>query len=241
MKQQFRGIDPLMYVRALGLLVRNLSIVVVPLLVGVIGVFFTQIGGAGGGFVGGLTGQIAGFILLLLNGFAFGTALILSDQAWRRGSASFDDGWNDARRKGGDMLFATMGFAFVIYVASYAGSIVGSFGLILMLVAVFFLIYTIAAAAIGGIPGGAAISASIERARANPLPTLVVAIVAALAYIFVSKAIVTLLLPVILPLVGDYAELVARLIGVAAQSLALGYVALILAKTYTDLSFRPRW
>lgn len=236
-----RGIDPLMYLRALGVLARNPVIIIVPLLVGVIGVFFTQIGGAGDGLIGGLTGQIAGFILLLLNGFAFGTACILADQGWRRGKCTFDDGWNDARRKGSDILFATMGFAFVMFVASFAGSLIGGLGFILIALALFFLMYTIPAAAIGGVPGGAALSASIERARENPLPTILVAVVAALAYFFGSQFITSLLASVIVPYTGESAYLVARLIGVVAQSIALGYVALILSKTYTDLSFSRRW
>ncbi len=41
-----------------------------------------------------------------------------------------------------------------------------------------FLIWTIPAAAVGGIPGGAAIQVSIERVRAQPLPAILATVVA---------------------------------------------------------------
>src|SRR5664279_75574 len=233
---QSRNFDPMLYVRALGLLARNPSIIVVPLLMGVVGVFVGQIGGgSGGGIIGGLTG----LLVLLLNLFAFGAACIIADMAWRRGRASFDDGWNEARRKGGEILTAAMGFTFVLYLAQFAGTLVGPLANVLLAVALYFLIYTIPAAAVGGIPGGAALQISIERARSNPLPTVVVAVVSVAAY-FAGL----LLLPYVAPLIALSAfaslNLVVALLATVVQAIAVGYIALIVTKTYADISFGRR-
>jgi hypothetical protein len=234
--QQLRGLDLMMYVRALVLLVRNPSIIVVPLLMGVVGVFIGQIGGgSGGGIIGGLT-QL---LIILLDLFAFGAACIIADAAWRRGRASFDDGWNEARRKGGEILTAAMGFTFVIYLAQFAGTLIGVLANVLLAVALYFLIYTIPAAAIGGVPGGAALQISIERARYHPLPTIVVAIVSVAVYL-----LSTLLMPYFTPLLAQTSfaslNLVAALFGAVVQSIAVGYIALIVTKTYADISFGRR-
>lgn len=240
--QQLRGLDLLMYLRAFGLLVRNPSIVVVPLLMGIVGVFVAQIGGnAGGGVFGSLTAGIMSLLILLLKMFAFGTSCIIADAAWRRGRASFDEGWNDARRKGGDILNAALGFTFVLYAASYAGSLVGPLAPIVLAVAIYFLIYTIPAAAIGGVPGGAALSISIERARYNPLPTIIVTVVSVAAFLSLGFLLAPLFTLVIAPLSFASVNLLSALLGAIVQAIAIGYIALVVTKTYADLSFGRRF
>ena len=240
--RQLRGLDPLLYLRAFGLLARNPSILVVPLLMGIIGVFFGQIGGDpnGGGFVGSLTGGIMSLLVLLLKMFAFGTACIIADAAWRRGRASFDDGWTEARLKGGEILTASLGFTFVLYAASFAGSLIGPLAPILLAVAIYFLIYTIPAAAIGGVPGGAAIQISIERARANPLPTIVVTVVSVAAFLYLGFLLGPLFTYALAPLAFASTNLLAALFGAVVQAIAVGYIALIVTKTYADVSFGRR-
>jgi len=240
--QQLRNLDPLMYVRAFGLFVRNPSIIVVPLLMGIVGVFVAQIGGdpTGGGLFGSLTNGLMSLLILLLKMFAFGAACIIADMAWRRGRASFDDSWNEARRKGAEILTASLGFTFVLYLASFAGSLVGPLAPILVAVAIYFLIYTIPAAAIGGVPGGAALQVSIERARANPLPTIVVAVVSVAAFLYLSVLLAPLLGLLITPLSFASFSLVAALFGAVVQAIAVGYIALIVTKTYSDISFGRR-
>jgi len=236
--QQLRSLDLMIYVRALGLLARNPSIIIVPLLMGVIGVFVGQIGGnsAGSGILGGLTG----LLILLLQMFAFGAACIIADMAWRRGRASFDDGWNEARRKGGEILVAAMGFTFVLYIASFAGSLIGPLAPILTAVAIYFLIYTIPAAAVGGVPGGAALQISIERARNNPLPTIVVAVVSVAAFLYLNVLLAPLFALLLAPLAFASLNLLSALFGAIVQAIAVGYIALIVTKTYADLSFGRR-
>jgi hypothetical protein len=242
--QQLRNLDLLMYLRAFGLLARNPSIIVVPLLMGVIGVFVSQVGGdtAGGGIFGDLTSGITQLLVLLLKMFAFGTACIIADMAWRRGGrASFDDAWNDARRKGGEIITASLGFTFVLYVAAFAGSLVGPLYPVLIAAAIYFLIYTIAAAAIGGVPGGAAIQVSIERARYNPLPTIIVGIVSVAAFLYLNVLLAPLFSMLVAPLSFASEALLAALFGAVVQAIAVGYIALIVTKTYADLSFGRRF
>ncbi len=239
--QQLRGLDLMLYLRAFGLLARNPSIVVVPLLMGIVGVFVAQIGGdPGGGVLGSLTGGIMSLLILLLKMFAFGTACIIADAAWRRGRASFDDSWNDARRKGGEILTASLGFTFVLYAAGFAGSLVGPLAPILLAVAIFFLIYTIPAAAIGGIPGGAALQISIERARYNPLPTVVVTIVSVAAFLYLGFAAGPLFELLLSGVSFASVNLLAALFSAVVQAVAVGYIALIVTKTYSDVSFGRR-
>jgi hypothetical protein len=241
--QQLRGVDLLMYLRALGLLVRNPSIIVIPLLMAVIGVLLAQVSGVSGGgaFLGGVTGGIASFIQLLLELFGFGTACIIADAAWRNGRASFDASWEEARRKGGEILVAALGFTFVLYVAQYAGSLVGVFGLIVVAAAIFFLLYTIPAAAIGGVPGGAALQVSIDRARSNPLPTIITAVVAVAALLYIPIGVASLLALLVAPVTFASYTLVVALIGAVAQAITIAYLALIVTKTYTDISFGRRY
>lgn len=239
--QQLRGLDLMMYLRAFGLLARNPSIVVVPLLMGIVGVFVSQLGGEqGGGILGSLTGGIMSLLILLLKMFAFGTACIIADAAWRRGRASFDESWNEARRKGGEILTASLGFTFVLYAAGYAGSLVGPLAPILLAVAIYFLIYTIPAAAIGGVPGGAAIQISIERARYNPLPTIVVTIVSVAAFLYLSFLLGPLFFALLAPVTFASVTLLGGLLSAVVQAIAVGYIALIVTKTYADVSFGRR-
>ena len=240
----------MMYVRALGLFVRNPSIIVVPLLMAIVGVLVSQVSGAaggGGGVLGGvasgvgsLTNGLMSFLLVLLNMFGFGAACIIADMAWRRGRASFDEGWNEARRKGGEILTAAMGFTFVLYLALFAGTLIGNISLILAAIAIYFLIYTIPAASIGGVPGGAALNVSIERARANPLPTIVVAIVSVALYLFLGVLLAPFIDILLAPLAFASSSLLRALLGALVQAIALSYIALIVTKTYSDISFGRR-
>jgi hypothetical protein len=235
MRPSRERLDLAVYGRAFAVFARNPTVVVLPLLAGVAGVLVHQISElAGAGLLAGITF----FLLLLLQLFALGVSIIIADTGWRRGTASFDDAWQDARTKSRDILFAAFGFTFVLSIAQYASTIVGFVGIILMALAAYFLVYTIAAAAIGGIPGGAAISVSIERVRGAPM----------------TAAILTVVSLVLLVYVGIYASvwiydgtgisspLVADLLGAAVNSILTGYVAVVMAKVYADVSFTmPRW
>ncbi len=237
MKRSREQLDFTTYVRAFAVYARNPTVIVLPLLAALAGVLVNQVNEPLGG--GGLIASITIFILLLLQMFALGVSTIIADQGWRRGTASFDDAWQDARRKGGDILMASFGLTFVMSIAQFAGTIVGSFvGVILLAVAAYFLIYTIPAAAIGGIPGGAAISVSIERVRGGPLNAALLAVVTLVLLYYAPGLLEGALFNVF----NVTSPLIGSVLGAVVQSILMGYIAIVMAKVYNDVSFTtPRW
>ena len=236
-------VDLSTYVRALPLLVRNPQIALAPLLAAVaqILLFMLMPADSGQGLLGSANSSIAGLFAQLISGFGLGVALIVAETAWRRGRAPFDSAWDEAQRKAGGILFATIGFGFIVYVAGLVGSIVPLFGsLFLILIAYFFFVYTIAAAAIGGTPGGAALQASLETARRAPLATLLVAALYIFAFSYLPTLIVEALQPLLLGSSVFASGVVSSLVVAAIKAIVTGYVALVLAKTYDDASY-PRY
>jgi hypothetical protein len=239
-RAQGPDVDLSVYAKAVPLLVRNPAIIVVPLLMAVIGVFLqlTMITSYGGGAMAGLTGQLALFIRILLELFGLGAACIIADDAWRHGRASFEKGWAEARMRGGDILFAALGFTLLLSVAQYAGSLLGPLAIALMVLVIVFLIWTIPAAAIGGVPGGAAIQVSIDRVRGAPVPAVIAAIVT-VALLAIAAPFLSVYLADAIPLLRG-SLIVNLLVGALVQGIAVGYLALILTKTYTDTAFGTR-
>jgi hypothetical protein len=234
------GLDLSVYARAVPLLLRNPAIVVVPLLMAVIGVLLGLVlSPYGGGVIGGATAGLGSFLLIILELFGLGAACIIADDAWRHGRASFENGWSEARRRGGDILFAALGVTFVFVVAQYAGTLIGPLALLLLAAAVLFLIWAIPAVAVGGVPGSAAIQISIDRVRANPLPAALAAVVTVALVVFGAPYASLWISVALLPYSGGSAILGA-LISALLQAIALGYVALVITKTYTDSSLGGR-
>ncbi|MEO7039432.1 MAG: hypothetical protein ABI186_05305 [Candidatus Elarobacter sp.] len=228
------GIDLGVYAAALPLLVRNPAIIVVPLLMLIVGVLIGQL------FPGGGLGGFATLFATLLSLFGLGAACIMADDAWRHARASFESAWTDARRRAGDIFMAALGVTLLITVAQFVGSLLGPLSLLLVAAVAIFLIWTVPAAAIGGIPGGAAIQVSIDRVRATPLPAAIAAIVSVLLIFFARLAAINVA-AVLVPYTGDEL-IVGALIGALLQAIAIGYIALVLSKTYADSAFRaPRW
>ena len=193
---------------------------------------------AGGGFLSGANAGLAGLAAQLIGSFGLAVALIVGSTAWRRDRAPFDDAWEESRRKMGDIVFAALGFGFVIYIAGIVGSFLGGFvTLALTFVTYYFFIYTMPAAAIGGVPGSAALNVSVERARRAPLPTLLVTVVYVVAFTFVPTLILGALAPLIVGSSLFASEIASRLLVAAISAIVTGYVALVLAKTYEDVSY----
>ena len=236
MRPSRERLDLLTYVRALGVFARNPTVIVMPLLAGLIGVLVSQVSDVSGG---GVLASLTTFLLLLIQLFALGVSIIIGDAGWRRGRASFDEAWQEARNKGREILFAAFGFTFVLSIAQYAGQLVpGIIGIVLLALAAYYLIFTIAAASIGGIPGGAAISVSIERVRGAPLAAAVLAVVTLVLFFFVPHALDSLLFTTF----GVTSTMVALLIDAVIQAVITGYLAIVMAKVYSDVSFTaPRW
>ena len=142
-------------------------------------------------------------------------------------------------RKGRDILFAAFGFTFILNVAQYAGTIVGpTIGIILLAIAGYGLIYTIPAAAIGGIPGGAAISVSIERVRSAPLAAALLTAITLVVLFYVGGFIDMWAIQAL----GVTSIVIGEILGTVLQAILTGYVAVVMAKVYSDVSFTmPRW
>lgn len=237
------AIDFGVYFSAIPVLVRNPSIVVVPLLMAVVGYLLNLVlVPFSGGIAGSLTLNLAGLIQFMLIMFGLGAACAVADDAWRHGRASFDRAWIETRRRAGDILMAAIGFGLILTVGIYVTQIFGLIGYLLEIVIAVFLIWTIPAAAVGGIPGGAAIQVSIDRVRSAPLPAIVVAVVsAALIGIAVPYAASWLDVLALTWISGSALVAVEGLIQALLQAIAVGYIALVLTKTYTDNAFARRW
>lgn len=235
------GIDVTVYATALPVLVRNPSIIVVPLLMAVIGVLLTVVMTPfSSGGIGSMTLGLAQLVVFMLTLFGLGAACVIADDAWRHGRASFDRGWVETRRRGSDILMAAVGFGLLVTVGLYVTQLLGLIGYLLTAAIIVFLIWTIPAAAVGGIPGGASIQVSIDRVRSSPLPAVLATIVAlvllGLAVPIAANWLATLLLT------WTYGSiLVERLIAALLQALAISYIALVITKTYTDAAFSRRW
>ncbi len=243
--RKLRGVDPTIYLKAIVLLFRNPSILLAPLVAALLSGTISLLSPTmvTGGGAGSINASLAQLVAQLLNAAALAVALIVADLAWRRGGASFDEAWRDAMRKSGDILMAAIGFNFIIWVAFSLGSFVGTGigGLILGALALYFFIYTMPAAALGGTPGGAALQASFELARGNPLPTAGVAIAYVVTFFILSGYAASWLLVWLATLGVASSALITLGVIALAQALAAGYVALVLSKTYTEISYGRRW
>jgi hypothetical protein len=224
-----------MYLQAIPLFFRTPALILAPLFTGVLGVLVQEFSAppSGGGLLGGLTGGILQLLIFLFNCFGLGISLIVAEGAWRRGKGSFEEGWEEGRRKAADIFMAALGLNFIIYIALQFGSFISPLlGEALFVLAFFFLIYTIPAAAIGGIPGFNALNTSIERVRENyPM-----AIGLAICFIVLYWGIGTVLIPLYTIQFG----LVSFLIVAFVRAVVLGYFALVLARAYDQIAFVRR-
>ncbi|MBV8531010.1 MAG: hypothetical protein JO104_06805 [Candidatus Eremiobacteraeota bacterium] len=225
-----------MYLRALPLLARHPSIFVMPLLAAVVDLLIAQITPFFTDAIGGAGSWLFQIIVQLAYGFCFGVALIAANNVWRARRATFDEAWEEGRHKAGGILIATIGFYFLIYAAGYLASFLGSAALqiVLQLVVAFFLIYTIPAAAIGGMPGNLAIGASFRAVRASLLGTAILAVVFVLLWFYLPDFIVNRF-ALGLGVIGYW------LVHAAIKAIVLAYLAFPFAKQYDDVAFRGYW
>lgn len=229
--RQRANVDLSIYPRGLAVLVKNPVIVVFPLLAALVEMAMQWIRGP---LFDPLGGNDFGFFNLLVNlidGFAFCLAIIAAETAWRGRKATFRGAMDEGGRKAANILLATIGFFFVVFAAGTIASYlpVPFLGLLLTAAAAFFLIYVFPAAAIGGIPGFAAISASIERVRGNYAAAAVLAVVAIVLFYYVAGVLaVYATLP--LGLYAPYGELLIK-------AVVLAYLAVVFARQYDEVGF----
>ena len=230
-----RTIDFAMYARAVPLLLRHPSILAVPLLAAVVDVLVDQVTPLLTDAMGGVGAGIFVMLVQLVYLWAFGVAIVQASNIWRGRRGSFDEAWDEARAKFGGIALAAIGFQFVVWAASYIGSFLApALGLALGAVAAFFLIYTMPAAAIGGMPGSLAISASIRGVRNNVAASILLALV--------FFAVWYVLVPIGLPyLLVRVTPLEWQLVMAAVRAVALAYLAFPFAKQYDDVAFTRFW
>jgi hypothetical protein len=243
MRAKLPGLDLSIYLHGLVNLARNPVVIVPPLLMSVICAALGMMGGGGGGGdpLSSATGGILSLIESLLRFFGLGVAIIIGDMTWRRKRASFEEGWAEGRRKSGDILLATIGLTFCLFIAGLTGNFLGPFAYLVVAVVVYFLIYTIPAAAVGGVPGGAALQSSIEAVRAAPIPPLVLAIVSVALFFVLELVVAPELSYAIAPyLTGSLSPLILVFDSVI-ESIFEGYIAIVAAKVYADVAFARRW
>jgi hypothetical protein len=229
-------VDIAIYGRALLLLVRHPSILALPLLAAVIDMLVSYWSGAFTDPLGGFGSGIFQMIVQIIYLFAFGVAVIQANNIVRGYRGGFDDAWEESRRKAGGIILAAIGFQFIVWAAGYVTGILGGgVQLAVELVVYFFLILTIPAAAIGGLPGGLAISGSVRAVRANPPACILLAIVFALLWVFVPEWIAMLAATHPIGLFAYYLSLAV------ARAIVLAYLAFPFAATYDNIAFRGLW
>jgi len=228
-----RRVDVSIYGRALLYLGRNPSILAMPLLAAVIDMAVQYGSGFFTDAAGGLGGGIFALIVQIVYLFAFGIATIQANGIARGHRTSFDEAWEDGRRKAGGILMAAIGFQFMTQVAAYIGQILnlGFVAILLQLAADFFLIYTIPAAAIGGLPGGLALSGSIRAVRSNVLSSIILAVVFVALFVYLPNFVVVYF--------GANLGVIGSELALAGiRALVLAYLAFPFASTYDDIAFK---
>ncbi len=240
--RELRSVDLGAYFRAIPLYLRNPQIALAPFVTALVGMLLLMVLSPGSGSFGPLGGGLGSLIVSLLDGFGLGVAVIVADGAWRYGRSSFERGWDEGRRKLGEILLASLGYNFVLWIANYLGGLLGQFGAIaLELVAAYFFVYAIPAAAIGGIPGGAALSVSLERVQRSYLNTLLLVVVYGIVYAALPELWALFAAQFVQNVTFVSPAVAAQLLLVIAKAICAGYVALVMAKAYSNVAFGRSW
>lgn len=221
------------YGRAFAYLARNPSVAVIPLLAAIVDALVSYWGSVFTDPSGGSLDGLISMAVQILYLFAFGAAIVHANNIVRGHRGGFDASWDETRGKMGGIFLAAIGFQFVTWLAAYIGAFLGvpTLGLVLQLVAYFFLILTIPAAAIGGLPGGLAISGSLRAVRTNWPACIILAVVFIILWVYVPGTVST-------SLYVHYGMLASSLGLAAARGVVLAYLAFPFAVTYDETAFR---
>lgn len=233
MRSPVSGLDWKLYFEALPLYARNLGVLLFPLIAAAIGLGLTYLGNWFSAPTGFALASIFVYIALIVEGYGFALAVIFADDAWRHKRANLQNAWDQGRRRAGDIIITIIGFLFLVWIAGIVGGIlpIPYLSQVLQVLAIWAFLYAIPASAIGGIPSGGAFSASLQAARRHPLATAILAIVSYVVWVGLTNYA----LNAIAAYTGEAAFAAAQ---VLLAAIALGYIALIIARQYADLAFR---
>jgi hypothetical protein len=220
------------YGQAIVHLVRHPSILVLPLIAALIDMFISYWSTLFTDPLGGLGTGLFQFVIQIVYLFAFGGAVIQANNIARGYHTGFDDAWEETRRKSMGIFLAAIGFQFLVFAGPYIASMLGipMLGLALQLIAYFFLILMIPAAAIGGLPGSLAVGGSIRAVRSNWPACVILAIVFVGLWLFLPEALLA-------PLAA-YGVTVTMVALAFIRAIVLAYLAFPFAVTYEETAFR---
>jgi hypothetical protein len=223
------------YGQAVVHLLRHPSILALPLAAALIDMLVSYWSSLFTDPLGGFGQGLFQFAVQMVYLFAFGGAVIQANNIVRGYRTGFDDAWEETRRKSMGIFLAALGFTFLVYAGPYIGSMLGVpvLGIALQLIAYFFLILMIPAAAIGGLPGSLAVSGSIRAVRANLPACLILAIVFVVLWLKVPQLLLAPLAP--------YGAIVSFVALAVIRAIFLAYLAFPFAVTYDETAFRGHW
>jgi hypothetical protein len=231
------GFDASTYGRAVLLVFRTPSLMLGPLAVSLATLVIT-FGTASTGFFGDAQGWVSSLLLQVLRALGLGLSIAIADSAWSSPRDPFSYGLDRWNKRIGDIAIAGLGFGFIIWAAGQVGSVFGGYvSLALEAVAIFFFIFTIPAATIGGVPGGAALQIAFERSRSNRWNAALAGIIYVVVYLLAQTIAVLVLAPIFVAVPLPRPDLIFAVAQLLAQTLAGAYLAAVLAKSYNDASY----
>ena len=166
---------------------------------------------------------IAAFIGLIASVLSMTVTTGMADAAWKTGNVSLGDGFGVLSRPNVTAaMFALFGVSLVLSLLTFAT--IGLAGLI-ELVVFFFLVYTLAAAVVGGFGGADALKESFEVAKQSWQTTLIVIVLLAVVGILAG----------IIAGIFHFIPLLGPILGGAVQGAVIGFFSLVLVGEYISL------
>jgi hypothetical protein len=217
------GTAPNVFAHSLGLLARNLAIVVPGIAIGAIAALVGAALEPAQPLESTVwTRALQEITNVLASILAIAYTTGMADAAWRTGSAGFSDGTRAFKRDVGNVFVAML----VLFALGVAAALVAAFTFGLSLaIYVFFCVYTMAAAVVGERSGFRAVFESAEIAFLRPLTTLLV-VAAIIAITFVLGALAELV---------SGAPLVGPLISEVVIQVVVAYLTLVVVGEYRTL------
>ncbi|PZR57109.1 MAG: hypothetical protein DLM50_06570 [Candidatus Meridianibacter frigidus] len=170
--------------------------------------------------------MIATFVGMLANVVILTMTTGMAAAAWKTGKAMISDGMDALRRP--NVLSAMLMLIVVSLVLSLLTLVTLGLAGLISLVVFFFLIYTIAAAVVGGFSGMDALKESFEVAKTSWLTTLIVVVLLG----------VVAFLATLLAAAFHFVPFIGPIIAAAISGVIVAFFSLVLVGEYNDLRGR---